>query len=384
MQLGRVRTHMQTYVDQGRLAGIQTLLSRRDTVCYFESQGWRNVENALPIQADTIFRIYSMTKPIVSVAAMILVEEGRLRLSDPVSEYLPPFARVQVYADERTRQPPRRPVLVHDLLTHTSGLSYGFLDSHPVDALYQQRGLPSNDHRSNDEFIESLCAIPLAFHPGAAWRYSVATDVLGVVIAAIAGSSLAAFLQARIFDPLGMVDTGFKVPASSQERLAACYENAETGTLALAPHLMPDRDPFLRDTFQSGGGGLASTCADYLQFCRLLLHKGTLEGERILGRKTVELMTMNHLPPSLLPFGIRPGDFDGYGFGLGFRVLMNPAAPKRLAGAGEYGWAGAADTYFWIDPAEELIGLFLAQLMPSGVHGAARSFQSLAYAALQD
>lgn len=381
VQLARISQCMQDIVDQGQRAGIQILLSRLDEVCHFTSYGWQNREEGVAMDADTIFRIYSMTKPLVSVAIMILYEEGRLQLKDPVSLYLPAFADLQVYADEHTRQPLQRPILVHDLLTHTAGLSYGFLEDHPVDAMYKERGLPGYD-LSDDEFIARLCQLPLASQPGTQWQYSVATDVLGVLVATVSGQSLGEFLAERIFQPLGMRDTTFQVPAEAQARLAVCYTHTEAGNLEPFPYLHPDHDPFIRDTFQSGGGGLAGTTADYLQFCRMLLHKGTLDGTRILGRKTVEFMTANHLPTSLLS---NDGAAAGYGFGLGFRMLMDPPATRSLIGKGEYGWAGAADTYFWIDPAEEMIGLFMSQYMKTGFsHDAALMFQSLAYTALQE
>ncbi len=382
-QLANISRRMQGFVDEGGISGCQVLLSRRDQVCHFASHGWHNIKNGTRIQEDTIFRIYSMTKPIVSVAVMMLYEEGLLQLQDPVSLYLPPFADVQVYVDEHTVQEPQRPVLIRDLLSHTAGLTYGFLNDHPVEKRYQELGLP-NFNSSDRGFIDDLCSLPLLFHPGTDWKYSVAVDVLGVLVATIVGVTLGEFLSERIFQPLGMKDTGFVVPESQRGRLLTCYAPDDTGALVPAPHLTADNDPFIRDTFESGGGGLASTSADYLQFCRMLLHKGVLDGHRYLGRKTVEYMAANHLDDSILPFTLGQSHFAGYGFGLGFRVLLDPVPLMRLGSVGSYGWAGAADTYFWIDPVEELIGIYMGQHMPSGSHQGARTFQSLAYASLID
>ncbi len=380
-QLSRIRQHMQRVVDEGHLAGIQTLLMRRDQVCHFESYGWQDREQAQALAADTIFRIYSMTKPIVSVAVMVLYEAGLLQLHDPVSKFLPGFADVQVYVDAHTRTALQRPILVHDLLTHTAGLTYDFLDSHPVDALYAEAASRFQD-LTPEEFIARLCTLPLVFQPGTQWRYSVATDVLGVIVARIADMSLGEALSRMIFAPLDMTDTGFQVPASSWSRLATCYQHNAEGVLV--PIMQPGTDEFSTGaSFQSGGGGLVSTTADYLRFCRMLLHKGTLEGVRILGARTVDYMTANHLPPSLLPYGVQPNDLPGYGFGLGFGVLMDPPLSRQLAGKGEYGWAGAANTYFFIDPGEEMIGIFMSQLMPSGTNDSWKVFRTLAYSALQ-
>ena len=379
-QLETISKTMQEMVDGNSISGCQLLVSRRDQVCHFVSCGWHNLETGQPIKDDTIFRIYSMTKPIVSVAVMMLYEEGLLQIQDPVSAYLPQFADMQVYVDENTVQAPQRPVLIRDLLTHTSGLSYGF-DDHPVDKQYHEVGVPSHES-SNQKFIDDLCSLPLLFHPGTDWRYSVATDVLGVLVAEVAGSTLGEFLSERIFQPLGMVDTGFVVPNSKRDRLLTCYFQDDSGALAPAPHLTEENDPFIRETFESGGGGLSGTSADYLQFCRMLLHKGVLDGQRYLGRKTIEYMATNHLHGSILPFILGETNYAGYGFGLGFRVLMDPIPLMRLGGVGSFGWAGAADTYFWIDPAEELIGIYMGQHMPSGPHSGARTFQSLTYAAL--
>lgn len=382
-QLEVLARRMQQTVDEGVIGGCQVLLSRRDRVCHFSSHGWHDIAAGAPLRDDAVFRIYSMTKPIVSAAAMILFEEGRIRLQDPVRNYLPPIGDMRVYVDEDTTQEPQRPMLIRDLLTHTSGLTYGFFEEHPVDQIYKELGLPGTD-RTDERFIEDLSQAPLAFHPGTAWQYSVSTDVLGLLVAEVSGMSLGEFLKRRIFEPLDMKDTGFVVPESERSRMPTCYTVAEDGALIPAQHLLPHRDPFIRETFESGGGGLAGTTADYLRFCRMLMHKGRLDGNRVLGRKTVEYMACNHLGEDLLPFRLGESNYAGYGFGLGFRVLMDPVPLMRLGGVGAFGWAGAADTYFWVDPGEELIGLYMGQHMPSGTHPGAHAFQTIAYAALID
>lgn len=379
-QLARVDAAMQSRIDQGVLGGIQILLARRDEVCHFASFGWMDRDSQTAMRDDAIFRIYSMTKPIVSAAILILYEEGRLQLTDPVSEYLPGFGDVQVYQDANTLAPLDRPIVIHDLLTHTAGFTYGFFGDHPVDAMYQEVEMVSRD-QTNEEFIAKLTGVPLITQPGTEWRYSVATDVLGVLVAELMGQTLQEALTQLVFEPLNMPDTAFQVPTASLDRLSACYTTTEEGKLK---RVMQDDDPVVLPVgFQSGGGGLASTAADYLRFCRMLLHRGTLDGVRLLGSRTVDWMASNHLTASQLAVS-GPDDWADYGFGLGFRVLMDRHASRRLSGVGEYGWAGAADTYFWIDPREELIGLFMAQLIPSNGHPTARLFQSQAYAALQD
>ena len=293
-QLENISQLMQGKVEGNSISGCQLLVSRRDQICLHVSRDWHNLETRKSLKDDTIFRIYSMTKPIVSVAVMMLCEEGLLQIQGPVSAFLPQFADLKVNVDENTLEAPRKPVLISDLLTHTTGLSKGSMDSHPVDERYQEIGVPSNAS-SNQKFIDDLCSLPLLFHPGTDWRYSVAVDVLGVLAAEVAGSTLGEFLNERIFQPLGMKDTGFVVPITKRDRLLTCHFQDDSGTLVPAPHLTKENDPYIRKTFESGRRGLSSTSVDYLQFCRLLLHKGELDGQRYLGRKTVEYMATNHL-----------------------------------------------------------------------------------------
>ena len=383
-QLSRLDASMQAVVDKGHLNGIQVLLARRDTPFHFASFGWQDKANDIPIADDTIFRIYSMTKPIVSVAAMMLFEEGRLQLADPVGEYLPGFHHLKVYIDENTNANLERPVLIRDLLTHTAGLTYGFDPEHPVDRRYADVQI-LDLQLSPDDFLARLCRFPLLFQPGTEWRYSVATDVLGMVVAAVRGQSLGEALNSMIFEPLGMKDTRFQVPEVDRQRLAVLYQANRHGRLEPLPKSNPEVEAVVIGVKrESGGGGLVGTTADYYRFAQMMLNKGTLDGVRLLGPRTVRYMTTNHLTKDMTEvFGDERNGYGAYGFGLGFRVMQNPGRHRYLTGLGEYGWAGAANTHFWIDPNADLIGIFMSQLMPSNLH-LAHMFQSQAYAALND
>ncbi len=381
-QLSRLDASMQAMVDKGHLNGIQVLLARRNKPFHFASFGWQDKANDVSMADDTIFRIYSMTKPIVSVAAMMLFEEGQLRIADPVGEYLPGFHHLKVYIDENTNANLERPVLIKDLLTHTAGLTYGFDPDHPVDRMYSDVQI-LDLQSSPDDFLARLCRFPLLFQPGTEWRYSVATDVLGMVVAAVSGQSLGESLNSMIFEPLGMKDTRFQVPGTDLHRLSVNYQETSRGRLSPMPN--PERDPVVVGVKrESGGGGLVGTTADYYRFARMLLNEGTVDGVRLLGPRTVRYMAANHLTKDMTEvFGDENNGYGAYGFGLGFRVMQNPGRYRYLTGAGEYGWAGAANTHFWIDPNADLIGIFMSQLMPSNLH-LAHTFQSQAYAALND
>lgn len=383
--MDRIGPAMQRYVDEGKLAGILTLAARRGRSVHLETRGMQERETGRSMQPDTIFRIFSMTKPITSVAAMMLVEEGWLRLSDPVYEYLPRLRDLQVYAGQTATGPrlanARTPITIHHLLTHTSGLTYGILEESDVDALYREANLFSRT-RPISAMVDALSALPLLFHPGDGWRYSLATDVLGHVVEVISGRSLGDFFQERILEPLGMVDTAFHVPTAKVGRFAANYGPADPGPGLKRIGGTVD-SPFARPTpRQSGGDGLVGTAPDYLRFCQMLLNRGELDGVRLLSRKTVELMTMNHIPTGMLPLWLINGPIAGCGFGLGFRVVIDVPGSRCLTSPGEYGWSGAANTYFWIDPVEELIGIFMAQFMPNQTYPAHVDFQNLVYQAL--
>ena len=389
------------YVRTGRLPGVLTAVARRGQLAHLACSGQRDVASGAPLTPDTIFRIYSMTKPIASVALMTLYEEGRFQLDDPVSRFIPEFADLRVWDDGtplayRTTYP-ERPMEVRDLLTHTSGLTYGFMGRHPVDALYRRHGIegravlaPMEAAPAVDlvEMVGRLAGLPLQFSPGTRWNYSVSTDVCGRLVELLSGESLDRFLASRLFEPLGMVDTAFMVTDDQADRLAACYARTPGDGLAVAD---PAATSSYRTmpTFLSGGGGLVSTATDYLRFTLMLLNGGELDGARVLGRKTVEYMTINHLPTGgdLASMGQRvfsETTYDGIGFGLGFSVMLDPARAGVVGSVGEYAWGGAASTMFWVDPREELVGLLLTQLLPSSSYPLRREMKALTYQALVD
>ncbi len=392
-RLARIRQHFAAYVEDGRLPGWQVQLSRRGEIVYRESCGWRDIEAKLPIEDDTVFRIYSMTKPITSVAAMMLFEEGRFELTDPVAKYIPAFANLRVLEGGPALKPVTRPAtepmrIVH-LLNHTSGLTYGFHHIHVQDEIYRNAGYEWGVPKGHtlEQCVDDWARLPLRFDPGARWNYSVATDVLGRLIEVLSGQTLAEFFQQRIFDPLGMKDTSFALRGSLGKRLGALYipnpkgkatRNDDFGNLARA-----------KPTFLSGGGGLLSTTQDYHRFTQMLLRGGELDGARLLGSRTLRYMTSNSLPggQDLVQFGIplfAEVKFDGQGFGLGFSVLQDPMAAGTLGTPGEYGWGGAASTAFWVDPAEQITAIFMTQLLPSSTWPIRTQLRQLVYSALVD
>ena len=402
-RLARIPAFFQDrYVRAGKLPGVLTAVSRRGQLAAVACTGQRDVARQAPLQADTIFRIYSMTKPVVSVALMSLYEQGAFQLNDPVSRFVPAFADLRVWADGnpatyRTRLPERE-MTVRDLLTHTSGLTYGFMYNHPVDALYRRRGVERSNAlapaeadapaATTAEMVDRLAGIPLLSSPGSAWHYSVSTDVCGRLVEILAGQPLDRVLADRIFGPLGMVDTGFSVPPASAGRLAANYACTATNPLQLIDDPATS-DYLVPPTFLSGGGGLVSTAADYLRFCHMLLGRGALDGVRVLGRKTVEYMTSNHLPEGrdMAAMGqpvFGNTSYEGIGFGLGFAVVLDPTRSQVVNSPGSYNWGGAASTVFWVDPREELVVMLLTQLTPSSTYPLRQQLQALAYQALVD
>jgi CubicO group peptidase (beta-lactamase class C family) len=389
-RLDRIGAVMQGYVDEGKLPGAIATVARHGRIVYRERFGMMDVEAEKPMQFDTIFRIYSMTKAVTSVALMMLYEEGRFQLHDPVARFIPEFGDVKVLVDAAGANHAvtdlEREIAVKHLLTHTAGFTYDSFDDSPVDDMYREASLVDRlglFDLSRESFIEKLSALPLVYQPGDAWRYSMATDVLGCLIEVVAGVTLDVFFEDRIFGPLGMEDTGFYVPEAKLERFAAMYGPAEDGGLKLldAPATSPFRKP---PRFLSGGIGLVSTADDYIRFTQMLLNGGELEGTRLLGRKTVELMTTNHLPDELIPIRMQPHALHGCGFGLGFRVVVNAGQAGLLTSEGEYGWGGAASTSFFVDPKEDLIGLLLTQLMPSRTYPNRNQFKVLVGQALVD
>ena len=380
------------YVDTGKLAGMVSLVARRGEVAHLAAFGQADVAAGTPMATDTIFRIYSMTKPIVSVALLSLYEEGLFQLDDPVSRFIPSWADLRVWSDGTpdswTTTFPEREMQIRDLLTHTSGLTYGFMNRHPLDALYRRRGVEREGSATLQEMIDKLAELPLRFSPGSQWSYSVATDVCGYLCEVISGRPLDRFLSERIFEPLGMVDTGFWVPPDKVGRLAANYAWTRKDPLVLFD--APTTSTYLTvPTFLSGGGGLVSTAHDYLRFAQMLANLGELDGARVLGRKTVEYLSSNHLPGGvdLAAMGQRvfsEVSYEGIGFGLGVSVMLDPAKAAVVGSPGDHGWGGAASTVFWVDRAEELVVILLAQLMPSSTHPIRREMRTLTYSALVD
>lgn len=400
-RLERIKPAMQRYVDRGIMAGISTMVARRGQVVHFEQVGHQNRETQTPLTAGTIYRIYSMTKPIICTALMTLHEEGRFQLFHPVAKYLPAFGKVKVLMVNphggHQLVAPATPMTIQHLFTHTAGLTYNFLEESPVGQMYLDAGLMRDANSPLSQVIADLAQFPLADHPGAGYHYSMSIDVLAHLIEVIANQPLADFLAERIFKPLGMVDTAFSVPVDNQARIATMYGHPDVATHTFSQIIAAWERGFneeidMRETypadgapnFQRGGHGLFSTAGDYMRFAQMLLNGGELDGARILGRKTVEFMHSNHVPLKLLPYQIGPsGPSAGYGFGLGSRVLLDPPATGVPGSVGEFGWAGAARTYYWVDPQEELIGLFMSQFMMA-MEVPDLDFRVLVYQALVD
>ncbi|HEV7202955.1 MAG TPA: serine hydrolase domain-containing protein [Jatrophihabitans sp.] len=385
-RLGRIDSLLGRYVDDGRIPGWSVLVSRHGQPAHIAAGGQRDVEAGAPVELDTIFRIYSMTKPVTSVAAMMLCEQGAFELTDPIAKWLPEFADMRVWdggSDLKPKTVPAlEPIRVWHLLTHTSGLTYGFHHAHPVDAMYRAAGYewgapPSIDLAGASEAFASM---PLLFHPGCEWNYSVSTDVLGRLVEVVSGQSLDAFFAEHIFTPLGMTDTGFG--GSDPARTAALYTPGLLRADAMG-------DSVLKPSWFSGGGGLTSTLGDYHRFTQMLLGRGRLGDVRLLGDRTVPYMASNHLPggADLVAFG-RPlfaeTPFDGVGFGLGFSVTLDPAATRTLSSRGEFAWGGAASTAFWVDPVENITVVFMTQLLPSSTYPIRSQLRQLVYSALVD
>jgi CubicO group peptidase (beta-lactamase class C family) len=394
-RLRRLDDHFSRYVDDGLLKGWLLTVSRHGKLAYTARYGQRDAEAGLPVEPDTLWRIYSMTKPVTSVAAMMLYEEGAFELTDPVSRFIPGFKDMRVFtggSDQRpVTVPATEPVRIWHLLTHTSGLTYGFHRSHPVDGMYRTAGYDLGMRPGTlEEACDTWASLPLLFQPGSEWNYSVASDVLGRVVEVASGQSLDEFLAQRIFGPLDMTDTGFYAPPEDLDRLAALYARGLDGKAgrfnALAEEVR--RPPRML----SGGGGLVSTAADYNRFLQMLLPRpespaGELDGARLLSPRTVSYMARNHLPGNkdLEQYG-RPLNAEspqrGVGFGLGFAVVLDPVPGRVDCSPGELSWGGAASTAFWIDRAEELTATFFTQLIPSSAHPIRSQLRQLVYQAL--
>jgi CubicO group peptidase (beta-lactamase class C family) len=375
--LARLGTVLQGEVQRGRVPGAVALIARRGQLAYYESFGQRDPASGAPMARDSIFRIYSMTKPIVSVAAMMLWEEGRFLLSDPIAKFLPELGPVKVAVEQGSGQgyvDADRPITIQDLLRHTSGLTYEFRGSGPVHKLYTAARIYSRD-QSNAEQVASLSKLPLLHQPGTKWEYSRSTDVVGRLVEVLSGVSLGQYLQTKIFGPLGMIDTAFHVPAPLHARLAEGFaKDPETGSGVQLINVKS------APKFESGGGGLVSTAADYARFLQMMLNLGRLDGVRFLSRKTIELMTADHLgpitgaPDLLLP---------GYGFGLGFAIRLQPGISHVPGSVGQYFWGGLAGTTFWVDPAEQLFAIMMIQA-PGQRDYFRTLFRDLVYAAFDD
>lgn len=393
-RLARIDRHFARYVDDGRLPGWLIAVTRGGKVVHLSTYGDRDLEAGLPVDEDTLFRIYSMTKPVTSVAAMMLYEEGAFELTDPVSRFIPSFADLRVYRRGSSQapltEPATEPIRIWHLLTHTAGLTYGFHHAHPVDAMYRTAGFEIGAPRGMDlaACCDEYARLPLLFHPGDEWNYSVATDVLGRVVEVASGRTLEEFFNERILGPLAMNDTAFHVGEPDAPRLAALYA-PETHSRRAVRYDRLGTAALRRPDCLSGGGGLVSTAADYHRFTQLILNGGELDGVRLLGTRTVRYMTRNQLPggADLEAFG-RPlhaeSSFAGMGFGFGFSVVQDPAESKVLSSAGELAWGGLASTAFWIDPAEDLTAMFFTQLMPSSTHPIRPQLRQLVYQALVD
>jgi CubicO group peptidase (beta-lactamase class C family) len=395
-RLGRIDEHLRTrYIEPGKIAGCQVAVARKGSLAYYRALGWADRERQVPVAEETIWRIYSMTKPVTAVALMTLYERGYFQLTDPVSRFLPEWRNLKVAepgpGGERRLVEPERPMQIRDLLMHMSGIGYGRdnadLDLGPVGD--SGRTVSIRTDHDLEAMVERLAGSPLRFHPGTRWLYSLGIDVCGRLVEVMSGRRLDRYMQEEIFGPLGMADTAFSVPEADTARFAACYARSSRKELVLVDD--PATSGYLAPpTFLAGGGGLVSTMGDYLRFCSMLAGGGEVDGHRILGRKTVELMTANHLPGGgqladfALPGGYGEVGFEGMGFGLAMAVNMGPAPSGGIGSPGDYMWGGAASTTFWVDPAEDLVVVFMTQLLPSGTFNFRGQLRSLVYPAIVD
>jgi CubicO group peptidase (beta-lactamase class C family) len=377
---------MANYVAAGKSAGMLALVSRYGDVTHLSCQGYADIASATPIREDTIFRIYSMTKPITSVALMTLMEQGHFELDDVVKRWIPALAELEVYGQGKIQSD----ITIRQLLTHTAGFSYGFNpDIHPLDELYAEVWRGRIQDQTLEQVLQTLFKFPLIAQPGSLWHYSIATDVCGYLIELISGMPLADYLQQTIFDPLEMVDTAFEVPAHKIERFATLYGYTENDPLAQLE--TNDKSPFISAIsgipvrMHSGGGGLVSTASDYLRFAQMMLNRGELDGHRIIKPETVDLMTTNHVSANLLPLsfnGVAKGQFNGYGFGLGYCINIDPVQTGAAGSRGDFGWGGMADTYCWVDPQQQMVAILMQQYLPSLHHAGRKDFRDAVYRAL--
>lgn len=397
-RLERITHHLKrNYIDSGKIAGCQVLVARHGVPAYFHSFGQMDRERGRPLRDDTIFRLYSMTKPITSVALMSLYEKGYFQLNDPVHRFIPEWRdhRVWVSGEGAAMQTvkPDRPVSMRDMLCHTGGITYGAAlvalgapdTGHPVDKVYAQVGVRRGAGETLSEFVQKLARVPLRYQPGERWMYSLSTDVCGALVEIISGKRFDQYLQEEIFDPLEMRDTSFWVRPEKLPRFAANYRRTADKKLQLAED--PEKSTYLKEpTFFSGGGGLTGTIHDYWRFCEMLRRGGELDGARILGPRTLDLMHMNHLKDGKDLTQMAIGSFsetanEGVGFGLGFATTLDPVKSGSIA-AGDYYWGGAASTIFWVDQKEDLAVIFMTQLMPSGAFNFRGQLKSIIYSSI--
>lgn len=368
-RLDRLNELSQRYVDEGKLASVITMVNRGGRIVHTGVVGQRGADDDRPVKIDDLFRIYSMTKPITAVAAMQLYEQGKFSLNDPISKYVPELADLKVWHEDGTLTSPESEITMHQLLTHTAGFSYGFSPTDPVDKMYREAKL--FDAKNLDEFVEKLAKLPLRYEPGQRWHYSVAVDVTGLIIERLSGLPFDQYLATKIFEPLGMEDTFFDVPADKLDRfLPNHYWNKAESKLGTIPDATQGgAERFTNDvTLFSGGGGLVSTTHDYMRFAEMLRNGGSFEGERILSPKTIKFMTQSHLPEDASQVGTGEAlnrAFRGVGFGLGFGIILDPVETRTSGSTGSYTWGGAAGTIFWVDPVEDLIVIGMIQLMGS-------------------
>ena len=393
-RLKNIDKHFNRYVDEGRLAGYAVAVARHGKVAHFGMYGHKDSETSAPITDDTMYRIYSMTKPITSIALMMLVERGLLQLTDPVSKFIPSFGETRVWNTGTVLKPLTNaltePIRIWHLLTHTAGMTYGWMYSDLVDDMYRRAGFEAGvAYKDSLEVVcDKYAALPLVFQPGSSWNYSVATDIVGRVIEVVGKMPLDEFFDKNIFQPLEMHDTGFWVPEEKHERVASLYRYDETN------HKKAKISGFAnsgldKPEFLSGGGGLISTADDYFKFIRMLEGRGKSGNVRLLSPSTFEMMVMNHLPNNadISTFGRPLGEeifYDGLGFGLGFGVVVDQAKTRVACPNGTFSWGGMASTAFWVDPVNEISAMFFTQLIPSGVYPIRQYLRSLVYASLVD
>lgn len=400
-RLSHIPDYFSSYLNQSKLPNFTLLVSRNNEIAHLSSQGFSSVEDKTQIKYDSIYRIYSMTKPITSTAIMMLYERGLLRLEHEVARYLPEFKNIKVWdggtVDKYNVRDPNQPILIRDLLTHTSGMTYGFMVGHPVIKLYNTSGLASakNMHTKEemdlDEFSNIASSLPILFDPGTKWNYSISIDILGRIIEVITDKKLDVFLKENIFDPLSMVDTDFFVPKEKHHRFVDCYQElvSKNGN-RLKRCYKAGEDIFSKKrNFLSGGGGLCSTLADYANFCQMILNEGFFQGNRLLSPITVRFMRENHLPENQTMRDMGDDSFtevryDGAGFGIGFSNLIDPIKSFSPATVGSISWGGMASTFFWIDPKENLFSILLTQLIPSGRYPIRPQAQTLVYSAINE